>query len=109
MDADLEVRPESVPLDTSASAIVVEQLARIAVQPEKAKAVPHIVDRLAPMIDGLVAHLTPTHAKDERPSGMLLDGCFNQPREFANRSELVWGSAYLLYALYYLRTQRCPR
>jgi len=32
MDPMLDVDPSSVPLDTSASAIVVEQLARLAVQ-----------------------------------------------------------------------------
>jgi unsaturated chondroitin disaccharide hydrolase len=109
MDPELEIDPKNVPLDTSASAIVVEQLARLAVQSNKASRIPDLLDRLPPMIDGLLTHLTPTNAADARPSGRLVDGCFNQPRRFANRSELVWGSAYLLFALFYLKTKSAPR
>ena len=58
------------------------------------------------MIDGLIARLTPVAGGRQSPRGMLLDGCFNQPRRYANRSELIWGTAYLLFALYYLRTGR---
>jgi unsaturated chondroitin disaccharide hydrolase len=109
MDPMLDVDPSSVPLDTSASAIVVEQLARLAVQPERAAQIRDLIDRLPPMLDGLVAHLAPIDAVNSRPSGRLIDGCFNQPKRFANRSELVWGTAYLLFSLFYLKTGRCPR
>lgn len=96
-----------VPLDTSASAIVVEQLARMAVEHDSADTRPFI-DRLEPMLDGLCRHLTPTRADDTRPAGMLLDGCFNRPKRFAETHELLWGDAYLLMALYYLETGRVP-
>jgi len=86
------------PLDTSASAIVIEQLARMKVLgvPDCAE----FTDRLDPMIEGLKPHI--------RPTGRLVAGCFNQPKEFANRSELTWGTAYLLMALYYLETGQVP-
>jgi unsaturated chondroitin disaccharide hydrolase len=96
------------PIDTSASAIVVEQLARLAVlDPLPPEARP-FVDRLEPMIDGLCRHLTPLDAHDTRPRGMLLDGCFNRPRHVAERHELLWGDAYLLMALSYLEAGAAP-
>ena len=50
------------------------------------------------MLDGLVARVD--------AQGRLLEGCFNQPRRYANRSELLWCTAYLLFALYLLKTGR---
>lgn len=97
-----------VPIDTSAAAIVVEQLARLAVLdpvPPEARA---FVERLEPMIEGLCRHLTPLAPGETRPAGMLVDGCFNQPKRVANDSELLWGDAYLLMALYYLDTGSAP-
>jgi|GEM_PF-5076133 len=38
--------------------------------------------------------------------GALVGGCFNQPREFTNKSEWIWGTAYLLMALCYLKEGR---
>ncbi len=86
------------PLDTSAAAIVVEQLARMKVL--GIAEADEFADRLEPMIEGLAKHVKPT--------GRLVDGCFNQPRRFANRSELIWGTAYLLMALYYLERGSVP-
>ena len=57
-----------------------------------------VLERLEPMLDGLVARVD--------AQGRLLEGCFNQPRRYANRSELIWGSAYLLFSLYALRMGR---
>jgi len=85
------------PPDTSASAIVVEQLARMAVDSDNSEAL-EFLGALDPMLEALCGHLHPT--------GRLVDGCFNQPRQFANRSELIWGSAYLLMALCYLEEGR---
>ena len=65
-----------------------------------------MAEYVTPMIDGLLTHLTALDDADKRTPGMLLDGCFNQPRRYANRSELIWGTAYLLFALSYLRTGR---
>ena len=98
--------PAEVPLDTSAAAVVVEQLARLAILPALPPEALRAAGRAEAMVDALLDHLTPLHADDRRPAGMLLDGCFNQPKRYANRSELIWGTAYLLFALYYLKTGR---
>ena len=113
-----------VPRDTSAAAVVVEQLARLAVAPpplhrrqasalHPAPSAPRsadavnplhgaaaqaVLNRLEPMLDGLVSRVD--------AQGRLLEGCFNQPRRYANRSELIWGTAYLLFALHALQTGR---
>lgn len=81
------------PRDTSASTIVIEQLARMAVS-ENAEARAFAEPYLMPMIEGLLPHI--------RPTGRLVDGCFNKPREYATDAELIWGTAYLLMALHYL-------
>jgi unsaturated chondroitin disaccharide hydrolase len=108
MDPAIAAGEGDVPLDTSAAAIVVEQLARLATLnnlPEEARP---MVDRLEPMLTGLCRHLTPFGGDDKRPPGMLVNGCFNQPKGFANRHELLWGDAYLLMALYYLERGAPP-
>lgn len=94
------------PADTSASAIVIEQLARMKVLGvEDATAFTRHLD---PMLDALGDHITPLDTNDARPVGMVLDGCFNRPREFAQQHELIWSLAYLLMALYYIETGRVP-
>lgn len=109
MDPLWPSRPQDVPLDTSASAIVVEQLARLAVgRPELS--LPGLsgtpwLKALVTMLEGLMRHLSD---EEQAPVGRLIDGCFNQPRRFAWRSELLWGTAYLLFALHWLRTGHAP-
>ena len=105
MDPSLVDNPGAVPVDTSASAIVVEQLARIAVHPSLGAQAPDLVHTMHIMLNGLLGHLTET--TDAKP-GRLRNGCFNQPNRFANHSELVWGSAYLLFALHYLKHDVAP-
>lgn len=97
-----------VPKDTSASAIVVEQLARLATLSPIPEAATPFVDRLEPMLEGVCRHMTPINANDSRPRGMIVDGCFNQPKRFANRHELLWSLAYTLMALYYLERGGVP-
>jgi unsaturated chondroitin disaccharide hydrolase len=87
------------PRDTSASAILIEQLARMAVTDPNTEA-KEFTEHLAPMIEGLAQHM--------RPTGRLVDGCFNRPKRFADRSELIWGTAYLLMALSYLEEGTVP-
>jgi unsaturated chondroitin disaccharide hydrolase len=98
MDPSLATATDQVPLDTSALAIVVEQLARIAVMPTHHAGADSVLAYLQPMLDGLLQFLT--------PAGVLTQGCFNQPKRYANRSELIWGTAYLLIALYTLKKGR---
>jgi hypothetical protein len=57
-------------------------------------------EHLDPMIEALAEHV--------RPTGRLVDGCFNRPKRFADRSELIWGTAYLLMALCYLEEGEVP-
>lgn len=105
-DPALEVDPDSVPLDTSAAAVVVEQLARMAVKDPDLPDARRVAELVTPMIDGLLGHLTSRERDPDLPPGILRDGCFNGPRRYADHSELIWGTAYLLFALYYLRTGR---
>jgi hypothetical protein len=42
----------------------------------------------------------------EPADGVLMDGCFNYLKQYATDSELIWGTAYLLFALSYLKTRR---
>lgn len=95
-------------LDTSAAAIVAEQLARLSVREDRAPQAVKILQYLDPMLDELVGHVTPTTGRDDRPRGMLLDGCFNGPRRFADHHELIWGDFYLLSALHAINEGGLP-
>lgn len=95
------------PVDTSALAIVVEQLARMKVLGLGGETIDY-TDRLEPMLDSLIDRMTPMSKDDNRPRGMIVDGCFNMPRHFAERNELIWTTAYTLMALYYLETSKVP-
>ena len=105
MDPNLKTKKDDVPVDTSASAIVVEQLARIAIHSSLSSRSGYWVDLMHQMLGGLIDRLVYSKSGD---AARLVDGCFNQPRKFANRSELIWGTAYLLFALSYLREDRAP-
>lgn len=96
------------PRDSSAAAIVVEQLARLAVLDPVPEAARPLVARLEPMLERLAERVTPIDAGDKRPRGMLLEGCFNRPKRFADRAELVWGDFYLLSALHCLERKGLP-
>lgn len=106
-DFDDPAAPD-IPLDTSAAAVVAEQLARTLVVRGADSLARGLTDRLEPMLTGLAAHTTPFGAADPRPAGMMVDGCFNQPKRFANRSELLWTLAYTLMALSYLEDRAVP-
>lgn len=99
---------EDVPVDTSALAIVVAQLARLAVLDSIPEDVQYFVDYLEPMLEGLSTHMTPLTTDDKRPVGMVLDGCFNNVKDFANRHELIWTDFFMLEALYCLERGGLP-
>lgn len=105
-DPDLASNPGAVVRDSSAAAIVVEQLARLAIRSDLPPDAARVAARIGPMIDGLLEHLTLPGDGSGLAPGILRDGCFNRPRDYATRSELIWGTAYLLFALYYLKTGR---
>jgi len=44
-------------------------------------------------------YLTPLHADDRRPPGMLLHGCYNLHTDEAPDHELIWGDYFFLEAL----------
>lgn len=105
-DPLLKTDRPSVPLDTSASAIVVEQLARISILRDLPPEAEHVASKTPQFVDGLLRHLTSADDKRAKSRGVLLNGCFNRPKNYATASELIWGTAYLLFALYYLKTGR---
>jgi len=86
--------------DTSGTAIAAAGLLKAAdVVGDRAKAVDYArvahetVRRLAAL------YLTPTHAGDTRPGGILTDGCFDPKRGTAVAHELIWGDYFLLESL----------
>jgi unsaturated chondroitin disaccharide hydrolase len=95
-----------VPLDTSAAAIVLEQLARISILKNLPPEAKYVASKAGVFVDGLLQHLTLPGDSRARSAGVLLHGCFNRPKNYATTSELIWGTAYLLFALYYLKTGR---
>ena len=65
-DPALKVEPESVVKDSCAAAIVVEQLARLAVTPELDHVAREVVELyLGPMIDGLFKSLAPREGETD--------------------------------------------
>ncbi len=105
-DPLLKTDPSAIPVDTSASAVIAEQLARLAVLKDLPHEARYAASKAEAFIDGLLRHLTIGQDQRAKSSGVLLDGCFNQPKRYATSSELIWGTAYLLFALYYLKMGR---
>ena len=105
-DPLLGTEPDKVVKDTSAAAIIAEELARLVVKPKLDHVAQEMVGYLPAMLDGLMQSLTSRKGDSGRSSGILTDGCFNKPRNYATNTELIWGTAYLLFALYYLKTGR---
>ncbi len=105
---DFKDDEDGIPRDTSAAAIVVEQLARMKVSSKAGvledPLAKEAVGYLEPMLEGLLVCLTPVYEEDKREQGILLEGCFNYPKRYAVNTETIWGTAYLLFALYYLKT-----
>lgn len=98
---------KTLPKDSSSSAIVTAALARLAVNDKYSEAA-SLIERLDPMLEALLSRTTPVDDDDKRPQGMLLDGCFNQPKLFANDHELIWGDFYLMETLYCLEKGGMP-
>lgn len=96
------------PPDSSAAAILAESIARLAVLSPEPSEASDVLAKLEPLLDALVARLTPVDAEDSRPPGMLLDGCFNRPARVADDAELLWGDFYLLSALHCLERGGLP-
>jgi hypothetical protein len=90
--------PRAVPKDTLAAAIVVEQLAQLLLKPNLEFLRPEVVGDLEPMINGLLGHLVVLRGEDGQPDQpVLLDGCFNYPKQYATNSE--FGELHICYLL----------
>ena len=76
---------------------MVEQLARLALKHNLAPRAQEIISYLKPTVDGLLSHLAPSKTDEGRPSGILLDGCFNYPKRYGANCELImWNCAIVL-------------
>jgi hypothetical protein len=101
----LRTRRLAVPKSTSAAVIVVGQLAQLSVKLGLEFLVRE-VGCLEPMREGFLGHLMVVK-QDGRPAeGVLMDCCFNYPKQYATIRILIWGTAYLLFPLYYMKTGR---
>jgi unsaturated chondroitin disaccharide hydrolase len=89
-------RPE-VPRDTSAAGLAAYGLLDL---PEEA-ATAGLRETGEEILASLLAdYLTPVDPADDRPPGMVLEGCYNGPTGFADRNELIWTDYYLLRTLH---------
>ncbi|MEU6313012.1 sugar ABC transporter permease [Streptomyces sp. NPDC047014] len=92
-DTDL---PDGGPLDSSTAAIAAVALLRLARVPGPRAA--WYAHRAETVLRGLVgSHLT--GRGEDRPPGMLLDGCYDAAKGLAVRHELVWGDYFLALGL----------
>ncbi len=88
----------NAPRDTSAAAIVCAALLKLSkLVPSRAQGYREAAVRTA--VHLLREHLTPRYDGDQRPPGMLLDGCYNRRLGVATRHELIWGDYFLMEAL----------
>jgi unsaturated chondroitin disaccharide hydrolase len=86
----------AVPRDTSSAVLVADGLTRLPADGQ----IDHLRSFGEDVLQSLLCeYLTPRHDTDERPRGMLLEGCFNGPSGFADRHELWWSDYYLLRTL----------
>ena len=96
-DFDAPIEPDTE-RDTSGTAIAASALLKLApLVPGRAERYHRAAEE---MVDAMVArHLTPVAADDERPPGILSDGCYNHRIGLATRSELIWGDYFLFESL----------
>ncbi|WP_328399712.1 hypothetical protein [Nocardia sp. NBC_00403] len=88
---------EDAPPDTSAAAIEAVALLKLAAAAESRHR-----ERLRARAVEIVRHLVTAHVSGPdgpRPSGMLLDGCYDLERGLATAHELIWGDYFLALAL----------
>jgi unsaturated chondroitin disaccharide hydrolase len=89
----------AVPRDTSATAIALASLLKVSALTTAEDRVRYrtAAEKAA---DTLVRRfLTPFSERDERPAGMLTEGCFNGRTGQAIKNELIWGDYFLSEAL----------
>jgi len=85
-----------VPRDMSAAALVVYGLTRLD-QTDETTTLGAFGNEV---LESLVAnYLMPNYDADDRPPGMVIEGCYNGPAGFATACELVWTDYYVAVAL----------
>ena len=91
--------------DFLATAIVCEQLARLAVKDPLHPLAQEYIAILTPMLEGLLAVLNPfVDDNSIGEPGRLATGYGESPDDHHTASEVTWVTACLLFALYYLKT-----
>jgi unsaturated chondroitin disaccharide hydrolase len=92
--------------DTSAATLIASSLldwAKLDPDPVRSELYSSTAER---MLESLVDnYLTPIGKRDPRPKGMLIEGCYNYLGE-APSNELIWGSYFLMEALFKRLTDR---
>ena len=89
----------NVPRDTSATAIALAALLKLSAltTAEDRGRYRRAAEETAKTL--VRKFLTPVSERDERPTGMLTQGCFNGRTGQATKNELIWGSYFLFEAL----------
>lgn len=82
--------------DTSAAAITAYGLALLTRTP-KTEALVEVGERIRASL--VSEYMTPRGPDDDRPRGMVLEGCYNGPSGYADCHELLWTDYYLFEAL----------
>jgi unsaturated chondroitin disaccharide hydrolase len=96
--------------DTSGTAIAAASLLRLsAIHPDHEKASLYAQIAKDTVRDLVQRHLTPTDARDQRPVGILTDGCFDPNNNVAIANELIWGDYFLFEALGVLSGRLNPK
>jgi unsaturated chondroitin disaccharide hydrolase len=85
--------------DTSGTAIAAAALIRIAGVTGEAHYAATAEDTVRAVVK---RHLTPIGGGDDRPAGILADGCFDVRHGVALSNELIWGDYFLFEALGHL-------
>ena len=91
--------------DLVAAAIVVEQLARLAVQNPEHPVAQECIALLSPMLEGLLTVLLPPDEEDTAIPGPLAPEFMDFPEDDALRRDVTFTVACLLFALYYLKSE----
>jgi len=92
---DLAVSDPDEPRDTSSAALAAYGLARLRGPDQR---VARLRRSGREILDSLVHSYLVTDPDDPR-YGMLFQGCYNRPGEFATDNELIWSDYYLAYTL----------
>lgn len=106
---DFDVPSKERKRDTSGTAIAAAALLKLSVlapSEEKRRRYRETAEATAQAL--VEDYLTPTSPDDDRPSGILTQGCYNYRIGLATEHELIWGDYYLFEALQVLGSNLDP-